>query len=221
MVTLDQVSKVYPGRQHPALEKVSLKVTAGRFFFLTGPSGAGKTTLLRLLFGADFPTSGRVVVGGADLGEISPRVLPRLRRRLGVIFQDFRLVPRRSVFENVALALRVNGGRGRPLVTRVEEVLDMVGLADKAEAPADTLSGGEQQRTAVARALVSRPRLLLADEPTGNLDPDNARRVMELLKQIHSEGTTVLVATHDPLLLLMVPEAGRAHLESGRLVEGR
>jgi cell division transport system ATP-binding protein len=221
MVVLQEVSKHYPGRPRPALENITLRVAERRFFFLTGPSGAGKTTLLRLLFGADYPTSGRVMVGGADLGRINPRKLPLLRRRLGVIFQDFRLVPRRSVFENVALALRVAGKKGPELVKRVEEVLEMVGLLDRAGAPADTLSGGEQQRTAVARALVAKPALLLADEPTGNLDPSNALKVMELLKACHAGGATVVVATHDPVLLLMVPEAGRAHLENGRLEEAR
>ncbi len=219
MVRLHQVTKHFPGRARPALKDVSFRVAPREFLFLNGPSGAGKTTLLRLLYGADFPTSGTVTVGKADLGRLSGRKLPRLRRRVGVIFQDFRLVPRRDVFENVALALRVAGGRGKSLVERVEKTLAMVELLDKADARADTLSGGEQQRVAVARALVGRPALLLADEPTGNLDPDNGRRVMQLLADFHARGATVMVATHDPGLLAQAGGARVLHLRDGRLEE--
>lgn len=217
MVVLRGVSKAYPGRVTPALDDVSLHVPAGQFAFITGPSGAGKTTLLRLLFGAEFPSKGQVRVAGMDLGSITPGKLPRLRRKVGVIFQDFKLMPDVSVFENVALTLRVNGGRGAGLIKRVQNMLAEVDLADKGWVPAETLSGGEQQRTAIARALVGSPPLLLADEPTGNLDPQNARQVMDLLKAAHQKGSAVLVATHDPDLLDMAPGARIIHLAQGRL----
>lgn len=217
MVVLRGASKAYPGRSTPALADLSLHVPAGQFAFITGPSGAGKTTLLRLLFGAEFPTEGQVRVAGVDLGRITPKNLPRLRRKVGVIFQDFKLMPDMSVFENVALALRVNGGRGPGLIKRVQNMLAEVDLADKGWVSAENLSGGEQQRAAIARALVGSPPLLLADEPTGNLDPQNARQVMELLKAAHQKGSAVLVATHDPDLLKMAPKARIIRLAQGRL----
>ena len=217
MVVLKGASKAYPGRLTPALEDVSLHVPAGQFAFITGLSGAGKTTLLRLLFGAELPTKGQVRVAGVDLGGITPRNLPRLRRKVGVIFQDFKLIPDVSVFENVALTLRVNGGRGPALIKMVQKILAEVDLADKGWVSAENLSGGEQQRAAIARALVGAPPLLLADEPTGNLDPQNAGRVMELLKAAHKKGSAVLVATHDPDLLAMAPKARIIRLAQGRL----
>ncbi len=219
MVKLDGVSKRYPGRQAPALAKIDLTVAAGEFLFVTGPSGAGKTTLLRLLYAAEFPSEGSVVVGGVDLGHLGKRRLPLLRRRLGVILQDFRLLPRLSAFENVALALRVAGRRGRKLVTLVEHALEQVDLADKALVRTSNLSGGEQQRVAIARAMVKQPPLVLADEPTGNLDPENAHRVMSLMSRAHQGGVTVLVATHDPSLLPLVPAARQVKLRLGRLEE--
>jgi len=219
MVLLTRVSKLYPGRQAAALMDVSLHVPPGQFVYLTGPSGAGKTTLLRLLFAAEAPTSGQLRVGGADLGRLSLRQVPLLRRKVGVIFQDFKLIERRSVFENVALTLRVAGQRGNGLGVRVQEVLGQMGLLDKALVAAGTLSGGEQQRVAVARALVGRPALLLADEPTGNLDPETATEVMRLVVAAHAVGTTVMVATHDPKLLTLVRGARVVHLQAGRLTE--
>jgi cell division transport system ATP-binding protein len=217
MVRLEGVTKRYPHRLRPALEDVSLHVPPGQFLYLSGPSGAGKTTFLRLLFAAALPTSGRVRVGGSDLGGLSSRQVPLLRRRIGVIFQDFKLVPGLTVFENVAVALRVAGVGGRELSARVEEALATVGLAGLARARARTLSGGEQQRAAIARALVTRPPLILADEPSGNLDPDNALEVMRLLVAAHARGSTVIVATHDPGLLGLVPRARVARLAAGRL----
>ncbi len=221
MILLTKVGKRYHDRPQPTLSEVDLRVPAGQFLFLTGPSGAGKTTLLRMLFAAESPTNGSVRVGGADLGRLKPSQLPLLRRKVGVIFQDFKLVGAKSVFENVALALRVAGGRGPDLVSRVEEVVAQVGLNGAAQARADTLSGGEQQRVAIARALVGRPPLLLADEPTGNLDPGTALEVMRLLVQAHTQGATVLVATHDPKLLGLVRGARVVRLAEGHLHEER
>jgi cell division transport system ATP-binding protein len=220
MILLSQVSKRYSHRSEATLDQVDLHVPPGQFLFLTGPSGAGKTTLLRLLFAAEAPSSGSVRVGGADLGRLKPSQLPLLRRKVGVIFQDFKLVRARSVFDNVALALRVAGGRGPALTARVQEVLAQVGLKQAAWARADTLSGGEQQRVAIARALVGRPPLLLADEPTGNLDPATALEVMRLLVAAHAAGATVLVATHDPKLLGQVRGARVVRLQQGGLREG-
>lgn len=219
MVFLQGVSKHYPERSRPALEKISLHVPPGQFLFLTGPSGAGKTTFLRLLFGATFPSAGLVKVGGADLGRLKPRQVPLLRRKLGVIFQDFKLMPRLSVFENVALALRVAGIKGADLIGRVDEALSQVGLQQVAGARTDTLSGGEQQRAAIARALVHEPALVLADEPSGNLDPKNALDVLKLLVAAHARGATVILATHDPTLLDLVRGARVVRLAAGRLEE--
>jgi len=219
MIRLEGVSKVYPHREEPALKGVNLQIGPGEFVYLTGPSGAGKTTLLRLLYGAELPSKGRVVVGGTDLGRLAPRHLPLLRRRLGLVFQDFRLMPRRSVFENVALSLEVAGTDRRIVERRVEEVLEQVKLSRLAKSPADTLSGGEQQRVALARALAPGPDLILADEPTGNLDPENALAMMRLLVGDYVGGATVLVATHDPTLLSLVRGGRVVHLERGRLEE--
>jgi len=219
MIRLEGVSKVYPHREEPALKGVNLQIGPGEFVYLTGPSGAGKTTLLRLLYGAELPNKGRVVVGGTDLGRLAPRHLPLLRRRLGLVFQDFRLMPRRSVFENVALSLEVAGTDRRIVERRVEEVLEQVKLSRLANSPADTLSGGEQQRVALARALAPGPDLILADEPTGNLDPENALAMMRLLVGDYVGGATVLVATHDPTLLSLVRGGRVVHLERGHLEE--
>ncbi|MCF8040606.1 MAG: cell division ATP-binding protein FtsE [Desulfarculaceae bacterium] len=219
MIRLEHVSKSYPHRREPALKGVSLQIAPGEFVYLTGPSGAGKTTLLRLLYGAEMPSKGRVVVGGTDMSRLAPRHLPLLRRRLGLVFQDFRLMHRRSVFENVALSLEVAGTDRRTVERRVGEVLEQVKLSHLAQAPADTLSGGEQQRVALARALAPGPDLILADEPTGNLDPSNALAMMRLLVGDYVGGATVLVATHDPTLLSLVRGGRVVHLERGRLEE--
>ncbi|MEW5914161.1 MAG: ATP-binding cassette domain-containing protein [Thermodesulfobacteriota bacterium] len=217
MIKLEAVSKIYPGRREAALQEVSLAVAPGEFVYLTGPSGAGKTTLLRLLYGAELASEGRVLVGGTDISRLPPRKLPSLRRRLGVVFQEFRLLPKQSVFENVALSLRVAGLKGPTLLQRVEEVLEQVKLSELSQVAAGTLSGGEQQRVALARALAPGPALILADEPTGNLDPDNALMIMRLLVGDYVGGATVLVATHDPTLLSLVRGARVIHLNQGRL----
>jgi cell division transport system ATP-binding protein len=219
MVRLKKVSKIYPGRKQAVFREIDLHVHPGQFVYLSGPSGAGKTTLLRLLFGADYPTRGEVRVGGSLVTALDPKMVPLLRRKVGVIFQDFKLVQGLSVFENVALALRVAGRNGNEMVNRVLDSIHQVGLSGLESVRAETLSGGEQQRVAVARALVARPPLLLADEPTGNLDPKNAKLVFSLLTLAHKQGSTVMVATHDPSLLGLVAGARVVHLTGGGLGE--
>jgi len=189
------VTKVY-GR-HVALRDVSVEVGPGEFVFLTGESGAGKSTFLRLLYREEVPTVGEVWVGGKNLNRMKRREVPFLRRRIGVVFQDFRLLPQKTVFDNVAFALQVIEVPRREILRRVPETLKLVGLEDKARFYPHQLSGGEQQRVALARAVVNRPMLLLADEPTGNLDPRTAMEIMALLLEVNRLGTTVIVATHN------------------------
>jgi cell division transport system ATP-binding protein len=184
-----------------ALRDVNLRVREGEFVFVTGPSGAGKTTLLRLIFGAERPNSGHILISGINLNRISRPKLDLLRRKIGFVFQDFKLLPRKTVFENVALALAVSG-KPRPFIRKKTHLtLRLVGLAEKENAYPLQLSGGEQQRVAIARAIVRDPLILLADEPTGNLDPDLTRDIMVLFRSIHIKGTTVIVATHSRELL--------------------
>jgi cell division transport system ATP-binding protein len=220
MIVFDKLCKRYQSKAELVLNNLSLHIRPGQFVFLSGSSGAGKTTMLRLVYGAELPSQGSLWVGGADLGRLKPSHLPKLRRKIGIIFQDFRLVAGGTVFENVALPLHVGGMRGKSLLQAANAVLRRVGLLDKAYCRAGEMSGGEQQRIAVARALAANPPLLLADEPTGNLDPDNAREVMRLLLEAHQAGTTVVVATHDPLLLSLVRGARLLSLKQGRITEG-
>ena len=198
------------------LSDLSFSLRAGGFYFLTGPSGAGKTSLLKLLYLAQRPSRGLIRLFGEHIVTMPRKRLPGFRRRIGVVFQDFRLVRHLSAFDNVALPLRVAGVEERDLQTPVAEMLAWVGLAHRASARPATLSGGEQQRVAIARALVNDPALLLADEPTGNLDPELAHEVMELLHDINLRGTTVIVATHDPVLMKRFPHR-TIRLEAGRL----
>ncbi|WP_132423612.1 cell division ATP-binding protein FtsE [Pseudonocardia endophytica] len=197
MIELRDVTKLYPASTRPALNRVSATVDRGEFVFLIGPSGSGKSTLLRLLLREDRPTSGKVLVDGQDIGSLSRRRIPRLRQRIGCVFQDFRLLSNRTVGGNVAFALEVLGRRPAEIRSAVPELLEMVGLQGKANRMPHELSGGEQQRVAIARASVNKPPLLLADEPTGNLDPETSRGIMHLLERINRSGTTVLMATHD------------------------
>ena len=197
MIRLERVSKNYPTCTRPALDRVSVAVDPGEFVFLIGPSGSGKSTFLRLLLREETPTEGRIVVADLDVASLPRRRVPRLRQRIGCVFQDFRLLPTRTVGENVAFALEVIGKRRSVIRTVVPEVLDLVGLGGKAERMPTELSGGEQQRVAIARAFVNRPLVLLADEPTGNLDPDTSQDIMLLLERINRTGTTVVMATHD------------------------
>jgi cell division transport system ATP-binding protein len=197
MIRLDQVTKVYPNTTKPALNDVSVDVEKGEFVFLVGSSGSGKSTFLRLLLKEESPTSGSVFVAGKDLARLSHWKVPTLRRQIGCVFQDFRLLPTKSVFENVAFALEVIGKPKHTIDKVVPEVLDLVGLEGKASRLPDELSGGEQQRVAIARAFVNRPMIIIADEPTGNLDPSTSIGIMRLLDRINRTGTTVVMATHD------------------------
>jgi cell division transport system ATP-binding protein len=216
VVELYHAYKSY-GHDAHALVDVSLRVDKGEFVVVTGPSGAGKTTLLRLLFGAETVSRGQVLVGGKNVARLKPSAIPYLRRNIGVVFQDFKLLPERTVSENVAFALEVLGTPLAEISRKVFVALKSVGLAHKQSAFPSALSGGEKQRVAIARALVNDPALLLADEPTGNLDPDRAIEVMELLQEANLKGATVIVATHDPAL---VHRYGRRviKLDSGRVV---
>jgi cell division transport system ATP-binding protein len=201
VIELYHVVKRYDGTDRPALDDVNLKVGKGEFCLLNGPSGAGKTTLLRLLFCAETASAGQVLVSGKNVARMPRREIPLLRRHIGVVFQDFKLLPQYSVRENVQLALDVQGRRTDEAHKRTDEVLEQVGLWHKLDTPCEKLSGGEQQRVAIARALVTDPFILLADEPTGNLDPERSQGIMDLLLKANARGTTVIVATHDPMLL--------------------
>jgi cell division transport system ATP-binding protein len=196
LIELQDVSVVYPG-DRSALSGVSLRVEKGEFVFLVGPTGSGKSTLLKLLYHEEIPTSGMVSVAYRCLNHMRPREVPYLRRKMGIVFQDYGLLPNKTVFENVAYALRVIGAGTRELRRKVPAALSAVGLAHRCDAFPGQISGGEQQRVAIARALVNDPPLLIADEPTGNLDPDTSMGIVQILNEINSMGTTVLVATHD------------------------
>ena len=196
MITLENVSKSYAKGQ-PALNDVSLHIDKGEFVFVVGSSGSGKSTLIKLLLKELDSTSGEIIVNDQNLGKMKRRKVPKYRRGVGVVFQDFRLLKDRNVYENVAFAQRVIERPNRVIKKRVPEILTLVGLAEKYKSFPRELSGGEQQRVALARALVNRPNILLADEPTGNLDPKNSLEIMKLLEEINERGTTVLVVTHN------------------------
>lgn len=220
MIQLFHASKTYSGNA-PALAEVSLRVGKGELVFLSGASGAGKTTLLKLLFGAERPTSGQVLVEGKNLGRLPQREIQRLRRRIGVVFQDFKLLNNRQVWMNVALPLLIRGLSSKEVRDKVMQQLASVGLYDKAETFPQELSGGEQQRVALARALVCNPTLVLADEPTGNLDAQRSLDIIELLVQASARGSTVLVATHDRSILHRYAERVLL-LDKGKLIaDGR
>jgi len=215
VLQLFHVYKQYSGEA--ALADVSLTVAKGEFVFLTGPSGAGKSTLLRLVFCAEAATSGQLLIFGRNVAKLKPSHVPYIRRNIGVVFQDFKLLPDRTVAENVAFPLEVRGMHPREVRRRVSGVLRSVGLELKADRFPLSLSGGEQQRVAAARALVAEPALLLADEPTGNLDPEMAQEIMRLFLEVNARGTTVVVATHDRVLLERYKKRVVA-LERGRVV---
>jgi len=201
------------------LSDVSFTLSAGAFYFLTGASGAGKTSLLKLLYLAQRPTRGVVRLFGEDAGALPRRRLPGFRRRIGVVFQDFRLLPHLSAYDNIALPLRVAGMPEGEIEAPVREMLAWVGLTDRGTAKPPTLSGGEQQRIAIARAVITRPEMLVADEPTGNVDPDMAERLLHLFDSLNRLGTTVVVATHDFHLLNRIPNARMMRIEKGRLLD--
>ena len=197
MIRFDNVTKTYPGQPHPALDNISVDVEKGEFVFLVGSSGSGKSTFLRLVLREYRPTTGRVYVAGKEINRLASWKVPRLRRDIGTVFQDFRLLPNKTVTENVAFALQVIGKSRKEIKDVVPETLELVGLSGKGDRMPDELSGGEQQRVAVARAFVNRPMILIADEPTGNLDPTTSVGIMKLLDRINRTGTTVVMATHD------------------------
>ena len=201
MVEMKNVTMVYESSGTEALDSVSFSIDEGEFVFLVGPSGSGKTTLMKLITGEIRAKSGKIIVNDFDMRKIKRRKLPKVRRTLGVVFQDFRLIENMNVYDNVAFAMRVVGARRREIRDRVPYVLDLVGLAGREKRMPDELSGGEQQRVAIARALVNDPRMIVADEPTGNLDPVRSLELMLLFEKINEMGTTILVVTHEKELV--------------------
>ena len=216
MIKLTNVSKRYPSG-NLALDNVSLDIDKGEFVFIVGSSGAGKSTLMHLLLREETPTSGRVIVNGRNVGEMKRRDIPYFRRTLGVVFQDFRLIPTMNVYDNVAFALRATNVSNKDIRQRVPYILNLVGLQGKARSMPEQISGGEQQRAALARALVNNPDLILADEPTGNIDPELSYEIVELLTEINKVGTTIVMVTHEHDLVAQFDHR-IIRLEKGRLV---
>jgi len=201
MIKLEGVTKTFKTGVR-AINDISLTIAPGEFVYFIGPTGAGKSTLIKLLYREERPTSGKVIVDGVDVGRIKNRKVPFFRRKIGVVFQNYRLLPKKTVFENVAFALEVTDTPRAKIRKRVRQVLELVMLEDKANAFPHELSGGQQQRVAIARAIVNNPKVLIADEPTGNLDPDTSREIIELLEKINEvHGTTILVVTHDKIMV--------------------
>jgi cell division transport system ATP-binding protein len=225
MISLSHVTKVYKDTV-TALDDVSIEIAKGEFVFVVGPSGSGKSTLIRLLLKEEEPTGGDIYVAGKHIGKLSPWKVPYLRRNLGTVFQDFKLLPDKNVFDNVAFALEVIGKPRNVIHQRVPEILNLVGLGEKLPNYPDELSGGEQQRVSIARAFINRPLILLADEPTGNLDPATSVDIMKLLDRINRTGTTVLMATHDNAIVdamrrrVIELEAGKVVRDQARGVYG-
>jgi len=216
VITLDDVSKRFPNGTF-ALRDVDLAIEAGDFVFLVGASGAGKSTLIRLLIREELPSSGRVVVDGEDVARLARGRVPKLRRKVGVVFQDFKLLPTKTVAENVAFALIVTGHSGPIVREETDRVLSLVGLSQRRDHFPDQLSGGEQQRTAIARALVNHPRILIADEPTGNLDPVTSWEIIKLITRVNELGTTMVMATHNAEIVNALRRRV-VHLDHGRIV---
>jgi cell division transport system ATP-binding protein len=217
VIRFEKVSKTYPGQTKPALDQVSVDIEKGEFVFLVGSSGSGKSTFLRLVLREYQSTDGRVYVAGKQINRLASWKIPRLRRQIGTVFQDFRLLQNKTVAENVAFALQVIGKSRSEIDRLVPETLELVGLGDKADRMPDELSGGEQQRVAIARAFVNRPMILIADEPTGNLDPTTSLDIMKLLDRINRTGTTVVMATHDAGIVDQMRKRV-VELEHGRVV---
>ena len=216
MLIMNDVSKVYPGGS-VALQDVNVHIEPGEFVFVVGPSGAGKSTFIKMLFREVLPTTGSIFVNGMDILALSPKEIPFMRRQLGIIFQDYRLLPDRTVFENVAFAMQVIEAPHRKIRRQVNNVLDLVGLRHRSNAYPNELSGGEQQRIAIARAIVNDPVFVIADEPTGNLDLETSWDIMEIFKEINSAGTTIVMATHDKDVVDAMGKRVIA-IEQGRIV---
>ena len=216
MLIMSDVSKVYPGGS-VALQDVNVHIEPGEFVFVVGPSGAGKSTFIKMLFREVLPTTGSIFVNGMDILSLSPKEIPFMRRQLGVIFQDYRLLPDRTVYENVAFAMQVIEAPHRKIKRQVMNMLDLVGLRHRANAYPNELSGGEQQRIAIARAIVNDPVFVIADEPTGNLDPETSWDIMEIFKEINDTGTTIVMATHDKEVVDAMGKRVIA-IEHGRIV---
>ena len=196
MLEMIDVSKIYPSGS-VALQDINVRIEQGEFVFIVGPSGAGKSTFFKMLFREVLPSSGKVIVNGHDLVKMTDKEIPYFRRQLGIVFQDYRLLPDRTVYDNVAFAMQVIETPYRKIKRRVNDVLDLVGLRKRAHAYPTELSGGEQQRIAIARAIVNDPILLIADEPTGNLDPETSWEIMDIFREVNKSGTTIVMATHD------------------------
>ncbi|MDO5596886.1 MULTISPECIES: cell division ATP-binding protein FtsE [Acidaminococcus] len=216
MLEMRHAGKIYPGGS-VALEDINVEIKAGEFVFLVGPSGAGKSTFIRLISREIEPTSGQIFVDGVDVMKLKRRDIPYLRRQLGIVFQDFRLLNNRTAYENVAFAMQVIEAPSHKIRRRVEEVLELVGLKDRGDAYPGEMSGGEQQRIAIARAIVNDPLLVIADEPTGNLDPETSMEIMNIFSQINANGTTIIMATHDKTMVDYMQKRVIA-LENGRIV---
>lgn len=220
MILLDRVTKKYPKKSESALERLSLHIEPKEFVVIIGTSGAGKSTLLKLLTREERPTAGKIVVGGIDYDKLKDRDIPMLRRRIGTVFQDFKLLPNKTVFENVAFALEIVGMSNREIKHTVPKVLNIVGLKSKEKSYPRELSGGERQRVAIARAVVRQPKILIADEPTGNLDPKHAWDVIRVLEKINKYGTTVLLTTHNRDIVNKLKRRV-INIEDGRIVSDK
>ncbi len=218
MILLDRVTKTYPGDEEPALDNVSLHIESHEFVFLVGKSGAGKSTLIKMMTREEQPDSGKIIIGGIDLDYVKRRHVPHYRRRLGIVFQDFKLLPMRTVYENVAFALEIAGISNREITKTVPKVLDLVGLSHKAKNFPNQLSGGERQRVSIARSVARQPKILIADEPTGSLDPVTSHEIIELLQKINDFGTTILVTTHNENIVNSLSKRVIT-LEDGRIID--
>jgi cell division transport system ATP-binding protein len=217
VINFDNVSKQYKNSSAPALDEINLNIEQGEFVFLVGQSGSGKSSLLRLLLKEEKPTSGTVTVDGINVAKLPNRKVPAFRRTMGIVFQDFRLLPGKTVFDNVAFGMEVIGKSRKEIHQRIPALLDLVGLDEKAHRLPSELSGGEQQRVALARAFVNQPKLLLADEPTGNLDPSTSVGIMKLLDRINRTGTTIVMATHDVAIVDQMRKR-IVQMENGKIV---